>query len=163
MARRPAPGKWSAHEHLAHLARHHELMLERLRIILNEDRPTLARYRAETDPEWERWRSIPLEEVLGLLKAQRVELGGSNLVFVQTVAQPGKDADRFPPTEGTIRTLLALGLYEPAVRELEFARARWGDSASITATCCAAAGTGWPSLPSSRSRARWPRRASRSA
>ncbi len=30
--------------------------------------------------------------------------------------------------------LLALGLYEPAVRELEFARARWGDSPGITAT-----------------------------
>lgn len=74
VARRPATGKWSAHEHLAHLARHHEVMLERLRIILNEDRPNLSRYRAETDPEWERWRSIPLEEVLGLLKAQRAEI-----------------------------------------------------------------------------------------
>ena len=40
----------------------------------------------------------------------------------------------FPPTEGTIRTLLAAGLYEPAVKELEFARAKWGDSPGITAT-----------------------------
>lgn len=72
--KRPATGKWSAHEHLAHLARHHEVMLERLRVVLNEDRPHLSRYRAETDPEWESWRSLPLDEVLGLLKSQRGEI-----------------------------------------------------------------------------------------
>lgn len=71
LARRPAGGKWSAHENLAHLARHHEVMLERLRLILNEERPQLARYRAEDDPEWERWRALPLDEVLSLLRAQR--------------------------------------------------------------------------------------------
>jgi hypothetical protein len=49
-------------------------MLERLRLILNEDRPNLPRYRAETDPEWERWRSLPLDEVLSLVKAQRAEI-----------------------------------------------------------------------------------------
>ena len=72
--KRPATGKWSAHEHLAHLARHHEVMLERLRLVLNEDRPNLSRYRAETDPEWERWRSLPLDEVLSLLRTQRGEI-----------------------------------------------------------------------------------------
>jgi hypothetical protein len=72
---RPSPGgKWSAHEHLAHLARHHEVMLERLRLILNEERPRLTRYRAEDDAEWERWRALPLDEVLGLLRAQRAEI-----------------------------------------------------------------------------------------
>jgi uncharacterized damage-inducible protein DinB len=74
ISRPPASGKWSAHEHLAHLARHHEVMLERLRLILNEDRPNLPRYRAENDPEWARWRSLPLDEVLSLLKAQRAEI-----------------------------------------------------------------------------------------
>ena len=64
-------GKWSAHENLAHLARHHEVMLERLRLILNEEGPHLSRYRAEDDPEWERWRALPLDEVLSLLRAQR--------------------------------------------------------------------------------------------
>lgn len=71
---RSAEGKWSAHENLAHLARHHEVMLERLRVILNEDRPRLARYRAEDDPEWPRWRALPLDEVLSLIKAQRAEI-----------------------------------------------------------------------------------------
>ena len=74
VSRRPAGGKWSAHENLAHLARHHEVMLERLRVMLNEDRPHLARYRAEDDPEWERWRVLPLEEVLSLLRSQRAEI-----------------------------------------------------------------------------------------
>jgi len=60
--------------------------------------------------------------------------GASNLVFAQHVRQlDGEDA-HFPPTENTIRMLLALGLYEPAVKELEFARAKWGDSPAITAT-----------------------------
>lgn len=71
ISRRPALGKWSAHENLAHLARHHEVMLERLRLILNEERPQLSRYRAEDDPEWDRWRALPLDEILSLLRAQR--------------------------------------------------------------------------------------------
>ena len=59
--------------------------------------------------------------------------GQSNLVFA-AAGQLGGEDDYFPPTEDTIRTLLALGLYEPAVKELQFARARWGDSPSITAS-----------------------------
>jgi hypothetical protein len=74
VSRRPPGGKWSAHENLAHLARHHEVMLERLRVILNEDEPRLSRYRAEDDPEWERWRALPLDEVLALLRSQRAEI-----------------------------------------------------------------------------------------
>jgi len=74
VSRRPQTGKWSAHENLAHLARHHEVMLERLRLILNEDLPHLPRYKAEEDAEWERWRVLPLAEVLTLLRAQRNEI-----------------------------------------------------------------------------------------
>jgi hypothetical protein len=71
---RSPEGKWSAHENLAHLARHHEVMLERLRVILNEDRPRLSRYRAEDDAEWASWRALPLDEILSLIKAQRAEI-----------------------------------------------------------------------------------------
>ena len=69
-----------------------------------------------------------------LLEKQGGSPGASNLVFAQTAAQLAGEDDYFPPTEETIRMLLALGLYEPAVRELEFARAKWGDSPAITAT-----------------------------
>lgn len=71
---RPASGKWSARENLAHLARHHEVMLERIERILAEDRPLLGRYRAEEDPEWPAWADLSTEEVLGPLKALRSRL-----------------------------------------------------------------------------------------
>jgi hypothetical protein len=74
VARKGPSGRWSAHDNLAHLARHHEVMIERLRLILNEENPRLPRYRAEDDPEWERWRSLPLDEVLSLLRTQRAEI-----------------------------------------------------------------------------------------
>lgn len=71
---RPRPEEWSARENLAHLARHHAIFLERLRRLLTEDRPALGRYRAEEDPEWPVWRELPIDEVLGRLRALRGEL-----------------------------------------------------------------------------------------
>ena len=70
----------------------------------------------------------------GLLKKRGAEPGQSNLVFAQDAAQIGGEQGRFPPTEKAIRTLLSLGLYEPAVKELEFARRKWGDSPAVTAS-----------------------------
>ena len=68
------------------------------------------------------------------LRNQKASIGPSRLVFASSGGPlGGKDGD-FPPTERTIRTLLATGLYEPAVKELEFARAKWGESPAITAT-----------------------------
>jgi soluble lytic murein transglycosylase len=69
-----------------------------------------------------------------LLQRQGTAAGPGNLVFAQSPAALAGEEDDFPPTEQAIRTLLALGLYEPAVKELEFARAKWGDSPAITAT-----------------------------
>lgn len=68
-----------------------------------------------------------------LLRKQGAPLGPSRLVFEPPVP-PGGEDDGVPPTKDTIRMLLAAGLYEPAVKELEFARAKWGDSPAITAT-----------------------------
>lgn len=72
--RRPHPEKWSARENLAHLGRYHEVFLERLRTILNEDEPPLARYRAEEDPEWPRWAALPASEVLQRLPRLRAKV-----------------------------------------------------------------------------------------
>ena len=70
-----------------------------------------------------------------VLKTHNVQDVPSNLIFAQSAAQIGAgEDDYFPPTEETIRTLLALGLYEPAVKELEFARMKWGDSPALVAT-----------------------------
>jgi soluble lytic murein transglycosylase len=70
----------------------------------------------------------------GLLEKLGEPLGSSRLVFASAAAPIGGEEDYFPPTEDTIRMLLAAGLYEPAVKELEFARTKWGDSPGISAT-----------------------------
>lgn len=64
LSRRVVPEKWSAQENLAHLVRYNETFLERVHRILNEDKPALARYRAEEDPEWESWRKRSYREVI---------------------------------------------------------------------------------------------------
>jgi uncharacterized damage-inducible protein DinB len=74
MNHRPAAGKWSARENLAHLARCHEIFLARLARIDNEDRPLLERYRAEEDAEWPAWVDLPAEEVLRRLSSLRAEV-----------------------------------------------------------------------------------------
>ena len=71
---RPAPEEWSAREHLAHLARHATVFLERVDRILGEDRPALGRYRAEQDPEWPEWRGLPLAEALARLASAQTRL-----------------------------------------------------------------------------------------
>jgi soluble lytic murein transglycosylase len=70
----------------------------------------------------------------GMLQKQGASRQPSRLVFVPASAPTGGEDDDFPPTAETIRTLLAARLYEPAVKELEFARAKWGDSPAIIAT-----------------------------
>jgi len=74
LAMRPASGAWSAHEHLAHLARHHAVFLDRLRQVAAEDAPRFARYRAEEDPQWPEWSALQTSEVLSRLRGTRSEI-----------------------------------------------------------------------------------------
>jgi len=74
LTKRPPSGAWSAHEHLAHLARHHDVFLERLHRVASEDTPTLARYRAEADAEWPSWSALPTAEVLSRLRDLRTRI-----------------------------------------------------------------------------------------
>lgn len=71
---RPPSGKWSAHENLAHLLRHHEIMIERIRKILSDDVTQLSRYSAEDDPEWPRYSALSTTEVVEQLRANRKRL-----------------------------------------------------------------------------------------
>jgi hypothetical protein len=71
---RTASGEWSPHEVLAHLARHHEILLERLQRIVSEEAPKLARYRAEEDSDWGVWSSMTTDEVIGRLHTLRAEI-----------------------------------------------------------------------------------------
>jgi uncharacterized damage-inducible protein DinB len=83
--RKPASGKWSALENLAHLGRYHEIFLDRVRRILNEDRPHFARYRAEDDEEWRSWSSLQARVVQSRIRELRSEVIG--LVSALTEAQ----------------------------------------------------------------------------
>ena len=71
---RPASGKWSAQENLAHLARYHEVFIQRVKRILSENAPKLRRYLAEEDPEWPQWASKSLDELLKRLPVLRGDL-----------------------------------------------------------------------------------------
>jgi uncharacterized damage-inducible protein DinB len=88
LATRPASGGWSAQEHLAHLARHHAVFLDRLHRVAAEDAPRFARYRAEEDPEWPAWSALQLPEVLSRLRGLRAE------IFRWTAALSEAEADR---------------------------------------------------------------------
>jgi uncharacterized damage-inducible protein DinB len=71
---RAVAGKWSAHDNLAHLARYHQIFLQRIDKILTERSPAFPRYRAEDDPEWQSWSSLPTQQVLARLSSMRTKL-----------------------------------------------------------------------------------------
>ena len=68
------PGKWSAHEQLAHLARYHQIFLQRIDRILTEQAPEFSRYRAEDDPEWPAWTGLPTSQLLVRISSMRAKL-----------------------------------------------------------------------------------------
>jgi hypothetical protein len=74
LAAKTVPGKWSAHEQLAHLARYHQIFLERIERILTEQTPEFPRYRAEEDPEWATWQGISSQQILVRLSSLRIKL-----------------------------------------------------------------------------------------
>lgn len=52
LKRRPAPGKWSAHEHACHLAHVHGLFFDRLDVMLASPAPVITPYQpGESDPD----------------------------------------------------------------------------------------------------------------
>lgn len=72
--RAPAPGKWSAREHLAHVTRMHGVCGARMRVILARESPLLPPYRAEKDPTWRQWREMPAPDLLGTAAGRRAGL-----------------------------------------------------------------------------------------
>ena len=58
LKRRPAPGKWSAHEHACHVAVMEPMWAERIERILREDNPAIISYEpAAEDPD----RLLPMD------------------------------------------------------------------------------------------------------
>jgi uncharacterized damage-inducible protein DinB len=74
LAMRSDSGSWSAREQLAHLARYHDVFLDRLRQVAAEDEPRFARYRAEDDREWPEWSALATPELLSRLNESRARL-----------------------------------------------------------------------------------------
>jgi len=68
--------KWTIHDNVAHLARHHQIMLDRITLIRSKDNPSLDRYRAETDTAWPAMAARPTDDVVRLLSSSRSELIG---------------------------------------------------------------------------------------
>ena len=69
-------GKWSVSQNVAHLARYHEVTIDRVRQMLSEAEPNIESYRAETDPEWPEWDGLSFEEAVQRLHAARAALIG---------------------------------------------------------------------------------------
>ena len=71
---KPVSGKWSAHEQLAHLARYHQIFLQRIDRMLSEQAPEFPRYRAEDDPEWPQWSGLSTAQLLVRISSMRAKL-----------------------------------------------------------------------------------------
>jgi uncharacterized damage-inducible protein DinB len=64
LKRRPAPGRWSAHEHACHLADVHVLFLSRLEQFLSEERPHIEPFDPGTQRPDGELLSADLDEAL---------------------------------------------------------------------------------------------------
>ncbi|WPU99625.1 DinB family protein [Mucilaginibacter sp. cycad4] len=70
----PTPGKWSALDNIAHLARYQKIFTGRMHQILNEDTPVFDRYNGDLDPQFSPFRSMNLAELLNIINADRTTI-----------------------------------------------------------------------------------------
>jgi hypothetical protein len=68
---RPAPGRWSAHEHACHLAAVHQVMVERLDRMLKEDVPAFRPYLPDAEEDDEALLQLDLETCLASYVRER--------------------------------------------------------------------------------------------
>ena len=71
---RPIPEKWSVAENIAHLGRYHEVFLERMRRIVDENNPSFERYVADIDPGFLDWCKSGYDELLQKFQVSRKAL-----------------------------------------------------------------------------------------
>ena len=74
LKRRPAPAKWSAHEHACHLAAVHPLFFERLDLMLSQEHPTIRPYLPDQDDPDDALLRVDLEEALARFQQDRARL-----------------------------------------------------------------------------------------
>jgi uncharacterized damage-inducible protein DinB len=71
---RPIPDKWSIHENIAHLTCYQPRVLARTKKILSEDNPSFQSYIPEDDPEFPKFLSMTIDQLLFNLKQNREEI-----------------------------------------------------------------------------------------
>lgn len=64
LKRRPAPQKWSAHEHAVHLAVVHQLFFDRLELMRREENPVIKSYEPGRDDADDALLELDLQESL---------------------------------------------------------------------------------------------------
>ena len=67
----PQPGKWSIKDQVAHIARYQLVFIERVKLIMKDDKPVFERYSAEEDPEFATWQSWDMPTLINRLYADR--------------------------------------------------------------------------------------------
>ncbi len=71
---RPIQDKWSVHENIAHLVCYQPRVIARTNRILAEDNPSFESYIPEEDPEFPKFLSMTVPELISHLKSNRLEL-----------------------------------------------------------------------------------------
>lgn len=71
LKRRPAPNKWSAHEHACHISTGHTTFLSRLELMLSEPFPQIKSMEPSPDEEAGSLLSVDLDEALGRYVRER--------------------------------------------------------------------------------------------
>lgn len=74
LKRRPAPGKWSAHEHACHLAAVHPLFFDRLDLMLSQEHPAIRPYLPDQDDPDDALLHVDLDEALARFQRDRARL-----------------------------------------------------------------------------------------
>src|ERR1700761_3370644 len=68
---RPGPGKWNIHDNIVHLTVYQPIFINRIKSILEEDKPIFNPYRADDDPIFLAWREWELKDLLIRLNEDR--------------------------------------------------------------------------------------------
>lgn len=86
---RPIKDKWSVAENIAHLGRYHEVFLERMQRVLQEQEPQFERYVADNDEHFLEWCKLDFDVLLNEFHASRKAL--NDFLF----ALPEEDLKKF--------------------------------------------------------------------
>jgi uncharacterized damage-inducible protein DinB len=71
---RPGPGKWNIHDNVVHLAVYQPIFVNRIKTILEKDKPSFDPYRADDDPVFLTWGEWDMKDLLKRLNQDREQL-----------------------------------------------------------------------------------------